>query len=62
MLKEKRNDAIIIGVSKISHLKNNIENINGEQLPDDLVSIFDEAWNVCKSEAPQYYRFYGEKE
>ncbi len=62
MLKSERGDAIIIGVSNIRHLRNNIEFINSGELPDELMESFDKAWKTCGEESPQYYRFYGDKE
>lgn len=61
MLNAKKGDAIIIGVSKLRHLKENIKYVNEEKLPDEILNAFDDAWNLCKEEAPEYYRFYGAK-
>lgn len=58
MLKTKRGDAIIIGASKLSHLKENIETITKGELPEELVKVMDAVWEICKADAPEYFRFY----
>ena len=61
MLDSERHDGIIIGVSKKEHLKKNIEYINCERLPEELILCFEKAWEICSKDAPEYYRYYGDK-
>ncbi|MCQ4022554.1 aldo/keto reductase [Ruminococcus sp. zg-924] len=60
MLKSERGDAIIIGASKLNHLKQNMETIKQGPLPDELVDAFKSAWKLCKADSPEYFRFYGD--
>ena len=60
MLKDIRKDAVIIGISKTDHLNMNLESIEKEVLPEGLISSFDLAWDICKEEAPEYFRFFGD--
>ena len=59
MLKSERGDAIIIGASKLDHLRQNISAANAGPLPAELLDVFDQAWTLCKSDSPEYFRFYG---
>lgn len=58
ILNEDRGDGIIIGVSKKQHLKDNLAFAQKSTLPAELIENFETAWNICKEEAPEYYRFY----
>ena len=58
MLKDERGDAIIIGASKLGHLKQNIEAVQEGPLPEEVVNAFSAAWDVCKSDSPEYFTFY----
>ena len=58
MLNEDRGDAIIIGASKLNHLRQNIEVIKAGPLPDEIVSAFEQAWKLCKSDSPEYFTLY----
>lgn len=62
MLDGERGDGILIGASKISHLKQNMEAVKAGPLPEDLLAAFEEAWSLCKNESPEYFTlFKGEK-
>lgn len=58
MLNTERGDAIIIGASKLSQVEQNIAAVNSGELPDELISAFEKAWETTKADAPQYFRFY----
>ena len=58
MLNEDRGDAIIIGASKLSHLQQNMESIKSGPLPERLVNAFNNAWNICKADSPEYFTLY----
>ncbi|MDE6208133.1 MAG: aldo/keto reductase [Lachnospiraceae bacterium] len=49
-------DGIIIGASNIKQLELNIEAIGQGRLPEEIAGAFDRAWEICKKDAPQYYR------
>jgi aflatoxin B1 aldehyde reductase len=58
MLNGDRGDAILIGASKLSHLKQNMETVKEGPLPDDVVKAFENAWAVTKGECPEYFTLY----
>jgi aflatoxin B1 aldehyde reductase len=58
MLNGARGDAIIIGASKLNHLTQNIESIKAGPLPDDLLSAFETAWEITRSDSPEYFTLY----
>lgn len=58
MLRAERGDAIIIGASKLEHLKDNIRCAEGDKLPDKLVEAFEAAWDITKADSPDYFRLY----
>eukprot|EP01062_Namystynia_karyoxenos_P006216 TRINITY_DN12170_c0_g1_i1.p1 TRINITY_DN12170_c0_g1~~TRINITY_DN12170_c0_g1_i1.p1 ORF type:complete len:358 (+),score=104.20 TRINITY_DN12170_c0_g1_i1:69-1076(+) len=49
-------DGIILGASKIEHLNENIEALEGGPLPGAIVAAFDKAWEACRPECPSYER------
>ena len=58
MLNGERGDAILIGASKLNHLKQNIESVKAGPLPEDLVKAFEQAWEITKNDSPEYFKFY----
>ena len=58
MLNRERGDAIIIGASKPEHLRRNILAAEAGALPADIVNAFEEAWNICKADCPEYFTLY----
>ncbi|MCM1307077.1 MAG: aldo/keto reductase [Butyrivibrio sp.] len=58
MLNGERGDAIIIGASKLDHLKQNILAIRAGELPADVLNVFENAWNICKADCPEYFTLY----
>ncbi|KAI0018702.1 NADP-dependent oxidoreductase domain-containing protein [Xylariomycetidae sp. FL0641] len=48
-------DGILIGVSSYEQLENNLDNLEKGPLPEDVVKALDEAWMLCKAEAPNYW-------
>lgn len=58
MLDSERGDAILIGASKLSHLKQNMEAVQAGPLPEDIVAAFEEAWTVTKGDSPEYFTLY----
>lgn len=62
MLNGDRGDGILIGASKMSHLKQNMESVEKGPLPDDVLAAFEEAWNISKKDSPEYFTlFQGKK-
>lgn len=48
-------DGILIGISSYDQLDNNLDNLEKGPLPDDVVKALDEAWLICKADAPNYW-------
>jgi aflatoxin B1 aldehyde reductase len=49
------NDGIIVGVSKVEHLRENISYLERGPLPDEVVKALDAAWVVAKAETANYW-------
>lgn len=58
MLNGDRGDAIIMGASKLNHLKQNMETIKAGPLPSDIVEAFEKAWQITKIDSPDYFTLY----
>lgn len=58
MLKAERGDAIIVGASRLSQLIQNIETLNKGELPASIVDAIEVAWDVCRADAPEYFKYY----
>ncbi len=58
MLSEARGDAVIIGVSKLNHLKQNMDALKAGPLPEELQAAFREAWDTCRADSPEYFTLY----
>ncbi|CAN8096384.1 unnamed protein product [Discula destructiva] len=49
------NDGVIIGVSSLEQLANNLDNLEKGPLPEELLKSVDEAWQVAKADSIQYW-------
>ena len=58
MLNGERGDAILIGASKLGHLKQNMETVKAGPLPEEVVDAFERAWEVTKGDSPEYFTMY----
>jgi len=58
MLNAARGDAILIGASKLQHLRQNLETVKAGPLPEDVVAAFESAWTVTKGDSPKYFTLY----
>ena len=58
MLNESRGDAIIIGASKLNHLKQNMATVKAGPLPEEVVQAFEQAWAITKGDSPEYFTLY----
>ncbi|KAG1767323.1 NADP-dependent oxidoreductase domain-containing protein [Suillus placidus] len=47
-------DGIIIGASNVDQLENNLKENEGGPLPDDVVTLLENAWGQAKGVAPHY--------
>lgn len=58
MLQPERGDGIIIGASRLEQLYQNMNTLRTDILPEEIVLAIDNAWNVSKCDAPEYFTFY----
>lgn len=58
MLRSERGDAILIGASKLTHLRQNMETVKAGPLPAEVVDAFEQAWSICKADSPEYFTLY----
>lgn len=58
MLDTERGDAIIIGASKLNHLKQNMETVKAGPLPYSVVDAFERAWQTSEVDSPEYFTLY----
>lgn len=49
------NDGILIGVSSIAQLEDNLNNLEKGPLPEEVVQALDEAWQISKAESVNYW-------
>ena len=61
MLKGDRGDAVILGASKIDHLRDNLAAFQKSPLPEELCAAFDKAWQNCRADSPAYFTLYQKK-
>ena len=50
------NDGVIIGISSVEQLENNLDNLEKGPLPDEVVQAMDEAWQVSKVDSVPYWQ------
>ena len=58
MLKGERGDAILVGASKLQHLKQNMDTLKAGPLPAELVDVFEQAWKMTRGDSPEYFTLY----
>ena len=58
MLRGDRGDAILIGASKLNHLRQNIAAVKAGPLTEDVVEAFDAAWAIARGDSPEYFTLY----
>ena len=61
MLSAERGDAVIIGASSLRHLRQNLEAGQAGPLPEELLPVFDRAWNTARPDSPEYFTLYQKK-
>uniref|UniRef100_A0A8C4QMX7 Aldo-keto reductase family 7, member A3 (aflatoxin aldehyde reductase) n=1 Tax=Eptatretus burgeri TaxID=7764 RepID=A0A8C4QMX7_EPTBU len=55
-LDEKHGDGVILGVSNLAQLHQNLMAITGGPLHESVVEAFQQAWNVIAHDCPNYFR------
>lgn len=58
MLKAERGDAIIIGASRQTQLEQNMATIENGELPEEIISAINKAWEISRVDAPEYFKYY----
>jgi len=58
MLNGDRGDAILIGASKLHHLKQNMEAVGRGPLPEAVTEAFERAWEITAPDSPEYFTLY----
>ena len=53
-----KGDAVIIGASKVGHFEENMKALAKGPLPEEIVSAFNNGWEVCREVAPMFSRGY----
>jgi aflatoxin B1 aldehyde reductase len=54
-VKDGGEDGIIVGVSSITQLEQNLKDLEKGPLPDDVLKTLDEAWLITKPTTPNYW-------
>jgi aflatoxin B1 aldehyde reductase len=49
------NDGIIMGVSSLEQLKQNLKDVEKGPLPEEVVKVLDEAWLIAKPTSTEYW-------
>lgn len=49
------NDGILIGVSSVEQLEDNLNNLEKGPLPDEVVKALDDAWQISKADSANYW-------
>ena len=55
-LRNPHKDGYIIAATSLDQFKGNLESCSGKELPESLIRIFDDAWEVVRPECPCYFR------
>ena len=58
ILRADMSDAVIIGASSLKHLRQNLDAAQKPALPTNIASVFDEVWEISKSDSPEYFTLY----
>lgn len=49
-------DGLIVGISSLEQLKQNLDDLEKGPLPEDIVATLGQAWTTCKASAPDYWQ------
>lgn len=55
-LLNSQSDGLIVGVSSIAQLQQNIDAVRHGPLPDEVIETFAAAWGKVKADSPEYFR------
>lgn len=49
-------DGVIIGVSGLEQLRGNLRDLEAGPLPEEVVTVLDQAWAISRANTPTYWR------
>ncbi|EKM52788.1 uncharacterized protein PHACADRAFT_261417 [Phanerochaete carnosa HHB-10118-sp] len=55
LMKREHGDAIIIGASSLNHIEQNLIDLEKGSLPEEVLKVLDQAWEVVKPVATNYF-------
>ena len=61
MLDASRGDAVLIGASRPQHLIQNMDAVGRGPLSEEICAAFETAWELTRSDCPEYFTFYKPK-
>jgi aflatoxin B1 aldehyde reductase len=50
------NHGLVIGISSLSQLESNLDNVEKVPLPEEVLEVLDEAWKITKPSCSLYWR------
>ena len=57
-LNAEKGDAIIIGASKITQMRQDIDALGKGPLPEPIINAMSSAWEIAKPDSPAYFKFF----
>lgn len=54
-MKRSFGDNVLIGASSASHLEQNLVDLEKGELPEEVLKVIDEAWQLTKGVASKYW-------
>lgn len=55
-LEKDTGDAVVVGASSLKHLEQNLQDLEKEQLPEEVLEAVNSAYSKVKAVAPVYYQ------
>ena len=55
LLKDAREDGIVLGVTALDHLRSNLDACEGGALPEEIVRACDKAWEIARFDGTAYF-------
>jgi aflatoxin B1 aldehyde reductase len=50
-------DGVIVGASTLGQLRENLDMLSGDPLPQEMQDVMEECWETARCEAPEYFRY-----
>ena len=55
-LSDAQGDGIILGASRLNHLQDNMAAVKGGPLPEEIIRVLDQGWELTRSNVMKYFR------